>query len=391
MDGPKRLKHMFSELGMLEKSFSGEIQSTNIQRICYLAAIAVPVHLVHIIIFRIYSLGASGNQRNWCKGVMITHLVMLLLIFSIGTICYFMRRCEHDKRQAASVISGIVYILYLIFGAVLCSFDQLVTNSITPYMLVCIGIGIIILVTPKAAVVYYLLAYGTLYYLVSLMQPSKDILLSIRTNSILATGIGLCIAIVTWRANIFLFLQKTQIEKQNAELQEKNKQLEYAAMHDDLTGLFKRNYFMQLVQREIERIRRTGKEACIILIDIDHFKNVNDSFGHPAGDSVLREIAAIIINNLRIYDTPSRWGGEEFIILLPETSLDNGIKAAEKLKQCIEAHSITVGDKTIKITASLGVGVLTDRKDDGFNKVYYKIDEALYQAKKNGRNRVESV
>lgn len=160
------------------------------------------------------------------------------------------------------------------------------------------------------------------------------------------------------------------------------KRVEELSVTDQLTQLHNRRYLENNFQKEIKRSKRTKESFCIIMLDIDHFKEVNDSYGHDVGDRVLIAISGTVSAHLRETDILGRWGGEEFLIICPHTSNDEAFRFAEKLKTEIETLAIeTVGHKT----CSFGVAEF-DIAEEGFNEVLKRADEALYDAKSNGRN-----
>ena len=167
-------------------------------------------------------------------------------------------------------------------------------------------------------------------------------------------------------------------------LKEKANLLEYQASHDKLTGLFNRNRFDEIYTKEIKRTKRYNNELSIIIFDIDDFKMVNDTYGHQIGDEVLKEIAKITLNGVREQDINVRWGGEEFLILLPQTNLTGAITVASKIKSAIKEHIFT--DKSLKITASFGVSQLLDEDDE--ISLISRSDKLLYEAKKTGKDKV---
>lgn len=167
-------------------------------------------------------------------------------------------------------------------------------------------------------------------------------------------------------------------------LKEKSNLLEYQASHDKLTGLFNRNRFDEIYTKEIKRTKRYNNELSIIIFDIDDFKMVNDTYGHQIGDEVLKEIAKITLNGVREQDINVRWGGEEFLILLPQTNLTGALTVASKIKLAIKEHIFT--DKSLKITASFGVSQLLEEDDEV--SLISRSDKLLYEAKKTGKDKV---
>lgn len=157
---------------------------------------------------------------------------------------------------------------------------------------------------------------------------------------------------------------------------------------DYLTGIYNRSAFQVHLDREISRmVRQEGEYAmCVILFDIDNFKAVNDEYGHNAGDEVLKEICRLVAANLRKHDTFARWGGEEFIIIVPGTNLSGACRVAEKLRVEIAKHRF---HKVRELTSSFGVSEY--KKGEAVREFIHRVDGALYQAKGNGKNRVESA
>ena len=180
--------------------------------------------------------------------------------------------------------------------------------------------------------------------------------------------------------NDFYVLSLTDI----TELKEKSNLLEYQASHDNLTGLYNRNKFNSLFGKEIRRGIRYKNKLSLVLFDIDHFKNINDLHGHLIGDEVLKEIAVVVSQNVREHDTVVRWGGEEFLILLPETNLEGSKIVAEKIRNSICQTPLTT--LKLNITASFGVCVINDT--DTENSFIERTDKALFEAKNSGRNKV---
>ncbi|MCJ7616801.1 MAG: diguanylate cyclase, partial [Desulfobacterales bacterium] len=157
---------------------------------------------------------------------------------------------------------------------------------------------------------------------------------------------------------------------------------------DELTGLYNRRGFEELLQWEFGKIERYQRKACILLFDLDHFKNVNDTYGHQAGDNVLVAVAQKCKSVLRKSDIFGRYGGEEFIAFLPDTNRLNALKVAEKLRRIIETAPISTKDGTINITISIGVAYFGDKHVLSINRVIKYADDSLYIAKRNGRNQI---
>ncbi|HWR29450.1 MAG TPA: sensor domain-containing diguanylate cyclase [Negativicutes bacterium] len=167
--------------------------------------------------------------------------------------------------------------------------------------------------------------------------------------------------------------------------------VEKIGLTDELTGLSNRRMFNYLMEREISRSRRYGRPLSLVMIDIDHFKKINDTWGHPAGDMILRELSASMRANFRRLDVPVRYGGEEFAIILPETSLEEAIHFAERFRVVIEQSQFAYGKDLISVTISLGVASIGNSpvsEELDSDALLQFADRALYQAKQSGRNRI---
>jgi len=159
---------------------------------------------------------------------------------------------------------------------------------------------------------------------------------------------------------------------------------------DELTGIFNRHYFNEETEKLIQASRRYGYPLSLIMLDIDWFKDINDKWGHLAGDRVLKALAEALHEQIRDIDTICRFGGEEFVVLLPYTDLQGAVTTAHHLQRTITALSVSWNEATIKIQVSMGVAELTPDQHSVADLVG-TADQALYQAKSNGRNRIETA
>lgn len=178
-----------------------------------------------------------------------------------------------------------------------------------------------------------------------------------------------------------------ELRDKNRQLQEMLTKVEALAVSDSLTGLFNRRHCENALEGEFGRTIRYSTALSCLMIDIDHFKKVNDEYGHRTGDMVLRETAQIIKNNAREVDTVARWGGEEFVVLLPQTEKKNGEFFAARLVKVISEHQFP-GIPGKHITVSIGIASVPDTSIETGEKLVNASDYALYEAKRKGRNRV---
>jgi len=175
------------------------------------------------------------------------------------------------------------------------------------------------------------------------------------------------------------------------ELVSARESMRHAATHDSLTEVMNRGEILAMLERELERSRRERRNLAIILGDIDHFKSVNDNLGHLFGDEALREISRRLRTQLRIYDGVGRYGGEEFLLILPNCDLPNGLQRANALREFIASSPVAYSGDAKLITMSMGVAVSAGVGKSEVEALLSQADAGLYRAKENGRNRVEHI
>ncbi|MGS2720672.1 diguanylate cyclase [Paraglaciecola aestuariivivens] len=199
----------------------------------------------------------------------------------------------------------------------------------------------------------------------------------------LISSIGLWRQWLIKQFNQTLLNKNQQLEELQKQLLEKNKTLEFLSMRDPLTSMFNRNFMIQRCEQERQHCLRHNHSACLIMLDIDHFKPINDTHGHSVGDAVLKELAQMVMQTVREMDVAARWGGEEFLILCPTSEKKDAMLLAERLNKVVAVQSFeSVG----QVTCSLGVAEFIPK--ESFIQWFDRADQALYQAKNNGRNKV---
>jgi diguanylate cyclase (GGDEF)-like protein len=186
------------------------------------------------------------------------------------------------------------------------------------------------------------------------------------------------------RVNVHLKIKNLQDD-----LKRTNELLLELSNTDHLTGLFNRRYLMEALGKEVQRSLRKGGNLSLLLLDIDHFKQVNDTYGHLQGDVVLQKVAVQLQKELRAYDTAARYGGEEFIAVLPDATLEEAIFVADRVRTSVQATRFSGSLSKLSLTVSLGVARFAPPGCSTVDSFIKLADDALYRAKANGRNRVE--
>lgn len=171
-------------------------------------------------------------------------------------------------------------------------------------------------------------------------------------------------------------------------LRERCRELEELSFVDALTGLYNFRYMQRSLAIEMERTRRTKLPTGLVMIDLDHFKNVNTLYGHECGNAVLAQFGKVLKESVRVMDVPCRYGGEEFALILPSAALRESVAIAERLQEGIRLNQFTFGTETVKITASFGVAVFRFTDECTVGEFLNRADRLLYEAKNSGRNRL---
>jgi diguanylate cyclase (GGDEF)-like protein len=364
-------------------SVLGDCAITNTRRIYYLSIIAIPLRIIDIYLFAFTKSYDTLVLKTWSQGIIASHSI--LLIFMIGFFLTAQKLKNRIEPNAAMfVLQYLVVVVIMASGIAIVTLDQLVTTNITPFLIICIVSGAVFLIRPLVSFLIYVTSYVAYYCLIGLTITDQQVLLSNRVNGITAIGLGFLLSIILWYYNYTNIVQKRRIEVQQ-------KQLEQMAYYDPLTDLPNRRLLEKLVKREFSLMQRYGHETILIVLDIDNFKNVNDIYGHPAGDELLRQLADLLKNNVRESDTVARIGGEEFIILMPNASMEEGYAFAERLRKLIMEKRFTIGPIVLQITSSFGISSMSDINSKTSEDYYLLADKALYLAKQSGKNRVEIV
>lgn len=207
-----------------------------------------------------------------------------------------------------------------------------------------------------------------------------------KLNTLLTLSLG---AISTALILALVFVFTNRLMKQIAQARQK---IETMAIIDELTNIFNRRHVLHRFSEELERARRLTKDLGCMMIDIDHFKEVNDTYGHMIGDKILKEAAALIMDSTRTYDIAGRYGGEEFLVVLPDTSIEDTRALAERIRINIEENLYLRAGIVLNksVTVSLGIASLQS-SDRTIDDVLMRADDSLYKAKREGRNRVACI
>ena len=359
----------------------------NLRRLRLVAPVAAVVSALHLVVFAFLDT-TSAEAATWRTGILVAHGVLLVGSLAVRVA---VRRIEAAYRVevGAAMLSGIALVVVLGLGIAVAVLDQLVTSSIIPFLIANAIAGLVLVLSPRITLIAYPVGVAAFALVLPLTQADPSVLTSNRVNGLTAGGIGLGLALLRWRTEVRDHALMRRIELQQLELEERNAELARMAAHDPLTGLLNRRQFALQFDQEIERHRRDEQPCSLLLLDLDRFKAVNDAHGHPVGDAVLRATAELVAGRLRASDVLARWGGEEFLVLLPGTDRDGAAAVAEELRATVRAADPDVGlPDPMGVTVSVGVAEVVVDREDALADAYRRADAALYRAKGSGRDRI---
>ncbi len=369
------------------RAFAPELLEQNIRRLRLAAPWIPPLNLMHIWLFW-QRQPESANDALWRQGILAAHTGMLVFFGTLALIAwYLVPRPELIRLRQISVSVAVLGTLG--FAALISAIDQLVTSNITPLLVGCTLAALAFLHRPLSALWLFSLTLGLFLFGIQQTQSSPAQLLSNQVNGLSSCTIGLLLAWLQWRNFVQINTQKQRLQAQAQLLEEQNHKLSYLAEHDPLSGLLNRRAFNGIVEHELLRFQRTQQPLCLLQLDLDHFKTVNDRFGHPLGDVVIKRVATLLSSQVRSLDSLARLGGEEFMLLLVDCDREHGLQIAEHLRQLVETHLKVVDGNAVALSVSIGMSYLEAGQSGTYDSLYLASDRALYSAKQDGRNRVK--
>jgi diguanylate cyclase (GGDEF)-like protein len=378
-----------------------------------LLGLIAPVHVAHVCVF---VWAEPGADATWRHQIILAHTMSALLGAALLVVTWLPR-----TRDTPLVVRGVPLFLgvyYLALGAVVAAIDQRVTSAVHPFLEATIGVGIALRLSRREIVALFTLDFLVFAVGMVLCQHDPALRVSLLVNGLTASalGAGLCLGFGAAQARDFG--QRRVIERLAQELATKNMQLSESlvalrtvnvglateiaerreaqeeltlqATTDALTGLSNRRHFLESAEREIVRAARDGTNLVVATFDADHFKTINDSYGHDVGDQALRAIADCARAAVRRGDLLGRLGGEEFAILFVGADLEGATPVVERLRRTMEGRSIGVGDRQLRVSVSIGFTPVMPDEDDPLRTALQRADQALYAAKRAGRNKAFS-
>lgn len=395
MPGIRVLRRLRVKAEVLKREYDqvqGDAVLDTLRRLGVVVWVAAPLHAALAWWFFQYQAPAGRvEMQSWADTVawLQTALVVALLVLAVPA-----RRLV--RQSAATGWRGLFLqaafcSAYLAFGAAAAIQDVGVGNGIATYLVISMGTAVLSLMRPLFSALIFGLAFGVFWGILSAAPIQAALLASFQIQALSTMLMAQLISVMMWHQYSRRVLLSRKLSLVHAALLAKQQELEVLAERDTLTGLYNRRKFMQIAEQELVRAARTDSGICLLMVDLDFFKHINDHYGHPAGDAVLQQVAGILLHTVRGTDVVARMGGEEFIVLMPNTLRAGALVAAEKLRQALSERPLDLGESGVSVTASIGVTGLGPQQRASIDALYAAADTALYAAKKNGRNRVESA
>jgi diguanylate cyclase (GGDEF)-like protein len=326
-------------------------------------------------------------------------LILRLVAFTAGMATFFMASRESFYNALPYAVAGYMAIIGIGEAVELVALAHKLPMEGVPFTVIIVLTYYAFLpmrLKPTAAAAFF----TSLLYMIALILGTPATTAYVEITGLMfflvnAFGIYFMISFGRVQRNEFRALREERqanelLQKEIAQRKEVERRLQELATTDELTGVSNRRRFFEMSQRELNRANRRQSPLCLLMIDADDFKMINDKFGHQAGDLVLQALARACRGELRQEDILGRLGGEEFAACLPDTSLEQAVLAAERIRQAVERIKLETGDGLAGITVSIGVAAKNEARMD-LAQLLVLADRALYQAKANGRNRLETA
>ena len=303
----------------------------------------------------------------------VTLIALFFLVFRSG----FNLRFADPSLSTEQVGAAIVFLAYIMYHA------GPARSPLMLFYLVAMLFGVLRLNAKRLMVLaaVAIVAHGTVLHLTYLRNPSMDVRAAF-------TEFGVLVIVLPWFAVMGGYVNRLRVRlsDSNRELRRAFDHIGELAIRDELTAAFNRRFLIDTLARERSRAERTHEAFSICLADLDHFKAINDTLGHAAGDSVLKHFAALAPRGLRGIDTFGRFGGEEFLLVLPGTDRQGALAVAERVRAATEASALP--DLPFERRITISIGVATYERGEEVSTLLARADKALYQAKNAGRNKV---
>ena len=369
--------------------------NANMSRLYYLSLLMIPISVIHIVTFTFFVVPETQEAIWWRMGIIILHSLMVAMSSIISFIIFWIDNYERELIRLKFIIQIFSTIVVMVLGVGIAVVDQWVTTSISPFIIVSIMMALVVLMHPLISTLVYIGLFTLFVFTMPIIITDSLILTSTIMNGVTVVMMAVGLSNIMWYYYTKNEKQKRVIEVQNANLEEQKQELEQLnyrlsvlASMDSMTQLLNRREFENQVNAELSVFKDDVFASSMMIADIDHFKQVNDQYGHPVGDELLKQFSLLLKAVLRDKDLIARWGGEEFVVMLHQANPNEAYKIAERLRRTIESTTFKINQHQIHITVSFGIAPLNTNDEEPLYTSYLRADKALYQAKESGRNKI---
>jgi len=359
----------------------------NLQVIGIAARWMVALNLLYALVFG-FSTFADPIDRIWARQTCLAHSLMLLPMATVGWWCkrsHAHAQAQTHLRHEVTLVAELSYAGVVLWAIGLTAIDQSIGTNISAFVIANVGVSVVLLVRPLWSLAFQVFSWCVMAWTLSWSMQMPAMLTSNLTSAAATCILGAMISGLLWRRFVQTELLQAALKETNRALEANRIELQRLATRDPLTELINRREFMARAEQERARADQQGLPLALVVLDLDEFKSVNDMHGHLVGDEVLREVARVMAESMRKIDVVGRFGGEEFVILLPQVDEAHAFKLAESLRLRIAGARIEQLGRAV--TASLGLVCVPGGSQMSLDAMFRLADRALYKSKHNGRNR----
>ncbi|MCD8574636.1 MAG: diguanylate cyclase [Erysipelotrichaceae bacterium] len=368
--------------------------NANMSRLYYLSLLMIPISVIHIVTFTFFVVPETQEATWWRMGIILLHSLMVAMSSIISFLIFWIDNYERELIRLKFMIQIFSTIVVMVLGVGIAVVDQWITTSISPFIIVSIIIALVVLMHPLVSTIIYIGLFAVFIFTMPLIITDSLILTSTIMNGITVVMMAVGLSNIMWyyytkneKQKRVIEIQNANLEEQKQELEQLNYRLSVLASMDSMTQLLNRREFENQVNAELSVFKDDVLSSSMMIADIDHFKRVNDQYGHPVGDELLKQFSLLLKAVLRDKDLIARWGGEEFVVMLHQANPNEAYKIAERLRRTIESTTFQINQHHIHITVSFGIAPLNTSEEEPLYTSYLRADKALYQAKESGRNK----
>ena len=353
--------------------------NANMSRLYYLSLLMIPISVIHIVTFTFFVVPETQEATWWRMGIIILHSLMVAMSSVISFLIFWIDNYERELIRLKLIIQILSTIVVMILGVGIAVVDQWVTTSISPFIIVSIMMALVVLMHPLISTLVYIGLFTLFVFTMPIIITDSLILTSTIMNGVTVVMMAVGLSNIMWYYYTKNEKQKRVIEVQNANLEEQKQELEQLnyrlsvlASMDSMTQLLNRREFENQVNAELSVFKDDVLSSSMMIADIDHFKRVNDQYGHPVGDELLKQFSLLLKAVLRDKDLIARWGGEEFVVMLHQANPNEAYKIAERLRRTIESTTFQINHHQIHITVSFGIAPLNTNDEEPLYSSYLR-------------------